>query len=185
MSGIIPISSTRVSDSLVRERLLAQVQFDQRELFRLQAQVSTGKKFQLPSEDSPAALRSMSLQSLLERKAQVRANMRTSESFLAATDSALLNKRSVLQDFKNRVERAQVWSYKHPAEFGAALARIIGIPEEAARLQFERRATRWVPIDAQVVEDQQRTADFYLKVGLVKQKLDVGKTFDSQFSSQV
>ena len=57
-----------------------------------------------------------------------------------------------------------------------------GIPEEAARLQFERRATRWLPIDAQVVADQQRTADFYLKVGLVKQKLDVSKTFDSQFA---
>ncbi|AYM95427.1 sulfonate transport system substrate-binding protein [Acidovorax sp. 62] len=103
-------------------------------------------------------------------------------SFLAATESALQNKRAVLQDFKARVERAQVWSYQRPAEFGAALARVIGIPEEAARLQFERRATRWLPIDAQVVADQQRTADFYLKVGLVKQKLDVSKTFDSQFS---
>lgn len=105
-------------------------------------------------------------------------------SFLAATDSALQNKRAALKDFKARVERAQVWSYQHPAEFGAALARIIGIPEEAARLQFERRATRWLPIDAQVVADQQRTADFYLKVGLIKQKLDVGKTFDSQFAAR-
>lgn len=100
-------------------------------------------------------------------------------SFLAATESALRDKRSVLQDFKARVARAQVWSYQHPAEFAAALARIIGIPADAARLQFERRATRWQAIDAQVVADQQRTADFYLDAGLIKQRLDVRATFDT------
>lgn len=100
-------------------------------------------------------------------------------SFLAATESALRDKRSVLQDFKARVTRAQVWSYQHPAEFAAALARIIGIPADAARLQFERRATRWQAIDAQVVADQQRTADFYLDAGLIKQRLDVRATFDT------
>jgi sulfonate transport system substrate-binding protein len=104
-------------------------------------------------------------------------------SFLAATESALRDKRSVLQDFKLRVARAQVWSYRHPAEFGAALARIIGIPAEAARLQFERRATRWQDIDSQVIADQQRTADFYLEAGLVRQRLDVRGTFDAGFST--
>ena len=81
-----------------------------------------------------------------------------------------------------RLAGAQVWAYQHLDSYSKTLAAIIGFPEEAARLQFERRATRWLPIDAQVVADQQRTADFYLKVGLVKQKLDVSKTFDSQFS---
>ncbi|MDO8772945.1 MAG: ABC transporter substrate-binding protein [Burkholderiaceae bacterium] len=100
-------------------------------------------------------------------------------SFLAATESALRDKRSILQDFKARVTRAQVWSYQHPAEFAAALARIIGIPADAARLQFERRATRWQAIDAQVVADQQRTADFYLDAGLIKQRLDVRATFEA------
>jgi hypothetical protein len=37
---------------------------------------------------------------------------------------------------------------------GATLARIIGIPVEAARLQFERRDTRWQGIDAKVIADQ-------------------------------
>jgi len=103
-------------------------------------------------------------------------------SFLAATEAALRDKRSLLQDFRLRAARAQLWSYRHPAEFGAALAKVIGIPAEAARLQFERRATRWQAIDAQVVADQQRTADFYLEAGLVKQRLDVRGTFDTGFS---
>lgn len=104
-------------------------------------------------------------------------------SFLAGTESALRDKRNILLDFKQRVARAQLWSYKHPAEFGAALAKIIGIPPEAARLQFERRATRWLEIDGQVIADQQRTADFYLEAGLIKQRLDVRGTFDTRFSA--
>lgn len=103
-------------------------------------------------------------------------------SFLAATDAALAEKKAELQDFKERVLRAQLWSYQNAKPFGQALARIVGIPAEAAELQFERRATRWVDIDAQVLADQQRTADFYLSAGLIKHKLDVRDTFDTRFN---
>ena len=103
--------------------------------------------------------------------------------FLAATEQALTEKRAALQDFKNRVERAQLWSYQHNQEFGATLARIIGIPASAAQLQFERRATRWQAISAEIIAEQQRTADFYLAAGLLKQRLDVQATFDTSFST--
>ena len=106
-------------------------------------------------------------------------NLWSGLSFLAATDNALRDKRSQLQDLQQRIVRAQAWATQHPAEFSATLARIIGIPAEAARLQFERRQTRWQSIDTQVVADQQRTADFYLDAGLIKQKLDVRATFDT------
>nr|WP_297530525.1 ABC transporter substrate-binding protein [uncultured Roseateles sp.] len=97
-------------------------------------------------------------------------------SFLAATDKALESKREALADLAQRVKRAQAWSYQHGPEFSTTLARIIGIPVEAARLQFERRATRWIALDDQVLADQQRSADFYLQVGLLKQRLDVRPT---------
>ncbi|WP_427306959.1 ABC transporter substrate-binding protein [Cupriavidus sp. H39] len=103
-------------------------------------------------------------------------------SYLAATDTALASKRAVLQDFLHRVVRAQQWSYQHVPDFSAALARIIGISPQAARLQFERRRTQWRPIDAALIAEQQRTADFYLKAGLLRQRLDVRQTFDSGFS---
>jgi len=103
-------------------------------------------------------------------------------SYLAATDAALASKRAVLADFLQRVVRAQEWSYQHVPEFSATLARIIGIPPEAARLQFERRRTRWQPIDAELVTIQQQTADFYLKAGLLRQRLDVATTFDRGFA---
>ncbi|WP_442866841.1 ABC transporter substrate-binding protein [Acidovorax sp. NCPPB 4044] len=104
-------------------------------------------------------------------------------SFLAATDKALATRRGALADFKARVERAQRWWYRNAQPFGETLARIIGIPAEAARLQFERRATRWLPIDAAVLADQQRTADFYLSAGLLRRRLDVQQTFDTGFGA--
>ncbi|WP_316682046.1 ABC transporter substrate-binding protein [Ralstonia flaminis] len=102
-------------------------------------------------------------------------------SYLAATDVALAAKREVLRDFLQRAVRAQVWSYQHVDSFSATLARIIGIAPEAARLQFARRQTVWRPIDAPLIAEQQRTADFYLKAGLLRQKLDVASTFDAHF----
>ncbi|WP_418121935.1 ABC transporter substrate-binding protein [Variovorax sp. 160MFSha2.1] len=102
-------------------------------------------------------------------------------SYLAATDSAIAAKRPVLQDFLQRVVKAQLWSYRNVDAYSAALARIIGIPLEAAKLQFERRQQKWVAIDAQVIADQQGTADFYRQVGLIRQPLDVKGTFDTGF----
>ncbi|WP_176300042.1 ABC transporter substrate-binding protein [Burkholderia vietnamiensis] len=102
-------------------------------------------------------------------------------SYIAATDAAIAAKRDVLRDFVQRVVRAQAWSYRHVDAYSATLARIIGIPPAAAKLQVERRNTRWQPIDAAVIAQQQRTADFYLKAGLLRESLDVRATFDRGF----
>lgn len=102
-------------------------------------------------------------------------------SYLAATDAALAAKREVLRDFLDRVVRAQVWSYQHADAFSAAMARIIGISPEAAKLQFTRRATQWRNIDSGLIDEQQRTADFYSQVGLLRTPLDVKPTFDTRF----
>lgn len=102
-------------------------------------------------------------------------------SYLAATDRAIAERRPALQDFLQRVVRAQAWSYRNVDAFSATLARIIGIPPEAAKLQFERRQQKWVAIDARVVRDQQATADFYRQVGLIRQPLEVAGTFDTGF----
>jgi len=102
-------------------------------------------------------------------------------SYLAATDDAIAAKRPVLQDYLQRIVRAQRWSYRNVDAYSATLARIIGVPPEAARLQFERRQQQWVAIDPQVIADQQGTADFYRQVGLIKQPLQVAPTFDTGF----
>jgi len=86
---ISPVPSTRVSDLLVRQRLITQLNADQSGLVDLQTQLTTGKRITLPSDDVPAALRALTLQDLLNRKDQVKTNLATNQSFLSASDSAL------------------------------------------------------------------------------------------------
>ena len=100
MPGITPIPATRVSDLLIRSRMLTQLQFDQQDLFRIQSQISTGRRILLPSEDAPAAARAMTLQRLIERKTQVNINLSTNQSFLSATDSALSSVSGLISDIR-------------------------------------------------------------------------------------
>lgn len=87
--AIIGIPTTRISDLFARQILMEQVQSDQIELLRLERQLSTGRKFELPSESPVAALRVISLQRLLERKEQIKTNLATSQSYLSVTDTAM------------------------------------------------------------------------------------------------
>ncbi len=89
MAGIIPIPTTRVADMFVQQRLSGNVQQSQLELFRLQYQISTGRRLLLPSDDAPAALRAVNLQRLLDRKGQIRTNIESSNHFLSSADSQL------------------------------------------------------------------------------------------------
>ena len=89
MTRISPIPTTRISNLLMTQRLTQQIQNDQLALFRVQNQVSTGRRLFLPSDDPTAALRGMNLQRLLERREQLALNLDGSNSFLAAADNAL------------------------------------------------------------------------------------------------
>ena len=99
--AIIPIPAGRVSDLLSRQRLLAQLNVDQQDILRLQDQLSTQRRFSLPSEDAPAAARAAAIQDLLQRKDQVKTNLGTNQSYLDATDSALSNVSSLLASIRS------------------------------------------------------------------------------------
>src|SRR5712671_119065 len=86
---IVPIPTTRVGDLFVRQRLVAQTQSDQLSLFKLQNQISTGKRMILPSDDAPAALRAINLQRLLDRKGQISTNILSSTQYLSAAEDSL------------------------------------------------------------------------------------------------
>ena len=100
MAGILPIPIGRTSDLLVSSRLRQQLQFDQLSLLQIQSQVSTGRRVITPSEDAPAATRGMTLQRLLEQKSQVRINLETSRSYLAATENALGSTSTILAEVR-------------------------------------------------------------------------------------
>ncbi|MGD9632294.1 MAG: flagellar hook-associated protein FlgL [Pirellulales bacterium] len=100
MAGITPIPTTRVGNYFIRQRLVNQVQTDQLDLFRLQTQVSTGKRIFRPSDDAPAALRAISLQRTLQRKEQAGRNLAGSRSVLEVADTALSSVSGILNDVR-------------------------------------------------------------------------------------
>jgi flagellar hook-associated protein 3 FlgL len=103
MPAIYPIPTTRVSGLLVQQRLLAQLQFDQVSILGLQQQIATGRRIGFPSEDAPAAQRAISLQRLLEQKAQARTNLSVSQSYISATDTAVQNVTNLLNQVRSTV----------------------------------------------------------------------------------
>lgn len=105
-------------------------------------------------------------------------------SFIAATRSALDDpaKREAIQDYLYRLNAAQKWAYQHLDSYAKTLAQIIGFPEAAARLSFERRAQHWQRVDdPALIRQQQDTAHFYHAHGLLAQPLEVSATFDPSF----
>ncbi len=103
MANVIGIPSTRVSDLFVRERLLTQVAKDQLALFKVQTQMSTGRRINRPSEDPVTSMRAVSLQRLLERKQQVKTNLATNQSFMSATDTAISSISSMMAEIRANV----------------------------------------------------------------------------------
>ncbi|MDX1947981.1 MAG: flagellin [Pirellulaceae bacterium] len=100
MAGVYPVPTTRTSDLLNQTRLLAQLQSDELEILRYQSQISTGRRLAAPSDDAPAALRAQSLQRLLELKAQAQTNLRASQSYLDATDTAVADVATTLSSIR-------------------------------------------------------------------------------------
>ncbi len=103
MSSIVPIPTSRVGDNFVTQRLISQMQADQLALFKLQNQVSTGQRLQLPSEDPAAALQAISLQRLLDRQGQIQNNVQSSTSYLNAADSSLSSVSDLLNTLRGNV----------------------------------------------------------------------------------
>ena len=103
----------------------------------------------------------------------------TGNSFLAATDAALADneKRAALQDYINRLAAADRWANSHVKDYSQTLAKIIGFPAAAAEKAFSRRQSHWQSIDDATQQQQQQTADFYHKFGLIQKSLDVKPTF--------
>ncbi|TWT33322.1 flagellar hook-associated protein FlgL [Blastopirellula retiformator] len=100
MTRIVPVPTTRVSDGNLQARLLSQLAASQANLFSLQNQLSTGRRLLAPSDDAPAAIRGITLQSLIERKTQISVNLTTSQSYLSATDTAMAGAADLLSEMR-------------------------------------------------------------------------------------
>tara|TARA_R110001592_G_scaffold42248_1_gene137263 strand:- start:590 stop:1513 length:924 start_codon:yes stop_codon:yes gene_type:complete len=91
------MGAVRTTQRLLIDRVLSDLSIQQREILRLQEQLSTGQKVNRPSDDSLATRRAISAQGEISRNEQYATNISTTSPGLVATDSALTTTIDVIQ----------------------------------------------------------------------------------------
>ena len=104
--------------------------------------------------------------------------------YLAATSQAIADKRTQLDDFVARVDRAYAWANTHPNEYAAAQAKITGLPLEVHVEVAKDTHLTPVAIDDSVIRGLQATADTYQQEGLLTKHIDVSQGFDKSFNAK-
>jgi flagellar hook-associated protein 3 len=121
--SITGIPTSGISSQFVRGQLINQLNFGQTNMYQLELELSTGHQFQLPSENTAAAIRVEGIQSLLERKDQMKSNISTTQSYLNQTDSALTSVSNLLTSIQSTALSA-VGSTASPAQRQAVIQQI-------------------------------------------------------------
>ena len=104
--------------------------------------------------------------------------------YLAATSQAIADKRTQLDDFVARVDRAYAWANTHPNEYAAAQTKITGLPLAVHVAVAKETRLSPVLIDDSVISGLQTTADTYQKEGLLTKHIDVSQGFDKSFNAK-
>jgi flagellar hook-associated protein 3 FlgL len=87
--AISPVNVSRISQNLQTNSVIESLRGTQRDLFRVQAQIASGRSFLAPSDDPVRAARVLDLTQSLRRQQQFVSNVQQGDSFLAAADSSM------------------------------------------------------------------------------------------------
>lgn len=106
----------------------------------------------------------------------------TNHSYLAATSTAINEKRAQLDDFVVRLDRAYRWVNAHPAEYAAAQAKVTGLPLDVHLTIAKETRMERVSIDDSIIKGLQNTANIYQREGILNKHVDVSQGFDPSFN---
>lgn len=104
--GISLINPGRVSNALLTQRITNAVQSGQAGIDQLQTQLSTGRKFLLPSDSPTAATQTLLLQKLDERRAGFQESIQTNQGFLSTADQTLATISDAIAQARGLVQAA-------------------------------------------------------------------------------
>jgi sulfonate transport system substrate-binding protein len=102
--------------------------------------------------------------------------------FMFARDGAIADKRALLADYHRRLYAGWGWSSQHREAYAELMHKETGIALDIDRIVVGRSDRVPVPIDDALIAEQQKTADRYLRAGLISQRIDVRRGFDKSFS---
>lgn len=104
-------------------------------------------------------------------------------AFVFARDGAIADRRDMLADLHKRLHAAWEWGVAHRPLYAARLAKDTAIAPDVWQRVLDRTQRLPAPIDDALIADQQKTADRYLRAGLIAKPIDVRSAFDKSFGA--
>jgi sulfonate transport system substrate-binding protein len=98
---------------------------------------------------------------------------------VSAHEDAIRTKRAQLTDFLGRFRAAWAWADQHIPEYARTNAALTGLPEPVLRQTYETERTQPVPLSPGLIAELQAAAENALEFGLLRQRLDVRRAFDT------
>ncbi|WP_409076024.1 aliphatic sulfonate ABC transporter substrate-binding protein (plasmid) [Pantoea sp. C3] len=105
-------------------------------------------------------------------------------NYLVATDTAIADKRDLLQDFRQRLVLAREWGVAHPEQYAAGIAKVLRLPENVALSKVQRENNAPISDIATVRSQQQNAIDTFTRTGLIKPGLKADQLIDASFFAQ-
>ncbi|WP_437600605.1 ABC transporter substrate-binding protein [Sorangium sp. So ce590] len=108
-------------------------------------------------------------------------------AFQVSSEKALADpgKAAAIADYLARSHRTQEWSNDHKDVWARKFAEVTKLPLEVAQDMFAHYEPRYVPLDDDIEEAQQKMADTFFQEGLLPQKIEVSRVFDERFNGRV
>ncbi|MFJ4468556.1 ABC transporter substrate-binding protein [Streptomyces sp. NPDC089424] len=110
-------------------------------------------------------------------------------SFQVAAPSALRDKAkaAVIEDYLDRLRRAQDWVHDHPEEWAKVWAKDTGLPYEVALASVKRSNGTRVPVavDEPLVRSEQEIVDTFADLKLIPGKVDFGAFVDTRYNGDL
>ncbi|MET8826880.1 ABC transporter substrate-binding protein [Streptomyces sp. NPDC004610] len=110
-------------------------------------------------------------------------------SFQVAAPSALADreKAAAIEDYVERLRRAQDWVYDHPEDWAKVWAEDTGLPYEVALASVKQTNASRVPVavDQPLIDSEQRIADAFTELELIPEKVDFAQYVDDRFNADL
>lgn len=103
-------------------------------------------------------------------------------AYFVASDTAIARKQAALKDFVERSHKARRWALSNVDGYSRTIAKLVGIPEDVARLKQDREHLAPKPIDDKARAIQQGTIDRYAANGLIPKAFDAASLLDARFN---
>ncbi len=94
-------------------------------------------------------------------------------------DGAIAEKPDYLRDYRDRLYEGWTWAAANRTAYAEAMYRDTGMDPAILKTMIGRTQRLPVQIDAALIATEQRTADRYLRAGVIAKRIEVDKGFDT------